>query len=252
MTDRTRARVVGALFIVASATAIAGGTLILPAVDTGFLVEAADHSGRIVTGALLEIVLALSVVGIAVTLYPVLERQGKGSAMAYVAVRTLEGIVIVGTTLSALTILTLSRDHGSDTTAAAAGSAARLVGDMLVAAREWGYRFGPLLMFSVSTLLLYPALRRGHLVPVWLSTWGLVGGVLLAVRSVGEMYHGALPLPLEVVLTAPIGVNEMVLAGYLLIRGFTAPDQDPVRAGVLPGPRRAGLVPGSAPVAPQP
>ncbi len=217
MTDRTTARIVGALFIAASVAAVVGGTLILPAVDPGFLTQAPAQEGRIVTGALLEFLLALSVIGIAVTVYPVLERHSRSLAIGYVAVRALEGALILGTTLSALSILSLSRSDGSIGPGAAS---AQVVGDTLVAAREWGYLLGPMLMFSLSALVLYSVLYRAGLVPAWLSVWGLVGAVLLLARGVVEMYGRDVPVSVEALLTAPIGLNEMVLAVYLLTRGF--------------------------------
>ena len=89
--QRATARLVGVLFIVATVTSIIGGSLVdLPLDDQDYLIEVAAHEGQIILGVLLEFILALSVIGIAALLLPVLKPYGEGMAVGYVAVRTLE------------------------------------------------------------------------------------------------------------------------------------------------------------------
>jgi hypothetical protein len=108
----TTARIVGALFIVASAAAIVGGLLLLPAVEADYLVEAAAAHGQVVTGALLEVVQTIAVIGIAVMLFPIFKRLNGGLALSYVGARTLEGVFVLVGSLSALLVLTLSQEYG--------------------------------------------------------------------------------------------------------------------------------------------
>jgi hypothetical protein len=63
-------------------------------------------------------------------------------------------------------------------------------------------------MFS---FLLY----RSRLVPRWLSTWGLVGAAFYIVPSVGSMFGLSLG-----VLMAPLAAQEMVMAVWLIAKGF--------------------------------
>ena len=63
-------------------------------------------------------------------------------------------------------------------------------------------------------------LYRAQLVPIWLSLWGLLGAVLILARGVLELYGVNLSAAIQGVLTAPIGINEMVLAVSLIIKGF--------------------------------
>ncbi|HPB72780.1 MAG TPA: DUF4386 family protein, partial [Phycicoccus sp.] len=51
--------------------------------------------GSVLTAALLEVVLAVAVVGTAVALYPLLRPHGAGAAVGYAALRTLEASVIL-------------------------------------------------------------------------------------------------------------------------------------------------------------
>jgi len=206
---KTTARVVGVLFIVASVSAIVGGLLALPATEPGDLAAVAAAETQVVTGALIEMILVLSVVGIAVLLYPVLRHQSEGWALAYVGARTLEAALLLAAAISALVMLTLS------TEAAPAGV------QVVLAIREWTYLIGSVLMFGTSALILYPLLYRGNLVPAWLSLWGLAGGVLIIVSGLPEGYGVSVPEIVAGLLVAPIALNEMVLALWLIVRGFS-------------------------------
>jgi hypothetical protein len=77
-----------------------------------------------------------------------------------------------------------------------------------------------MLFFSISALILYPMLLHARLVPAWLSLWGLIGGLLLLGRTVAEMYGAEFSGLVQGLLAAPIGINEMVLAVWLIVKGF--------------------------------
>ena len=215
---RATARVVGVLFIVATATSIIGGSLVMALLDDpDYLVEVAAHEGQMIVGVLLELVLALSVIGIAALLLPVLRPYGEGMAVGYVAVRTVEAVFILMASTSALLVLALSQDPGSS---GAVG--VESVGSALLSVREWTYFVGTMLVFSVSAVILNALLYQSRLVPAWLSVWGLVGGVLLLAMAVVEMSGVEAAFPLQL-LAAPIGLQEMVLAVLLIWKGFSAP-----------------------------
>ena len=63
----------------------------------------------------------------------------------------------------------------------------------------------------VSYVLLY----QSRLVPRWLSTWGLVGAALYIVPPIGNMFGLSLGI-----LMAPTAVQEMVMAVWLIAKGF--------------------------------
>lgn len=84
----------------ATVTSIIGGSLLLPLDDQNYLIDVAAHENQIILGVLLELILALSVVGIAALLLPVLKPHGEGIAVGYVAVRTVEATFILLPTAS--------------------------------------------------------------------------------------------------------------------------------------------------------
>jgi hypothetical protein len=239
--SRATARAVGALFILASATAIIGGTLLLPLEGSDVLQAVADAEGQVVTGALLELILVLSVMAIAALLVPVLAAVDEGLAHAYLGVRILEGVLLLAAAASALIVVGVSRDPS------AAGG--QTTSEAMLAIRHGTYDLGSLAMFGVSAVILNALLLRGRLVPVWISVWGLLGGGLILAGGLIVLY-GTDPSDVTIsLMAAPIGLNEMVLAIWLIVRGFdrrvAAPSgRDAVVAGA--GPAGADLVGGGS------
>ena len=80
------------------------------------------------------------------------------------------------------------------------------------------FNVAAVLVFAVSAIVLNGLLLRGGQVPRWLAWWGLAGGCLLLLRGFAELY-GSLPLAAQAVCAAPIGVQEMVFAGWLIVKG---------------------------------
>jgi len=69
--------------------------------------------------------------------------------------------------------------------------------------------------------MYYSVLYRSRLVPRWLSGWGLVGATLVTVAGLLVMLDLAVPLgTTQAILAIPIAVQEMVLAVWLIARGF--------------------------------
>ena len=76
-------------------------------------------------------------------------------------------------------------------------------------------------MFTVGALVLNAALYRAHLVPTWLSVWGLAGAAAYLAAGVLVLY-GLEPLsPPQVMLEAPLGLQELALALWLSFKGFS-------------------------------
>jgi len=71
--------VLAGIFFIAAAAAIIGLALEGPALN-----ESRDDA-RVILGAFFEVILAISVIGTAVTLFPTVKRQSEGIALAYVA-----------------------------------------------------------------------------------------------------------------------------------------------------------------------
>src|SRR3972149_2126248 len=173
MTDRTTARVVGSLFIVASVAGAVGLAIQQPVLDSSeYLTEAALKENRAATRALLELIMGVAVVGIAIAIYPVLRRRSERLALGYVAARTIEAVIYVIGSIVLLTLLTVRREVVG--AGAPDASHFQTLGGLLLAVRDWGgHGVLDAAVFSVGALILNYALFRASLVPRWLSVWGL-------------------------------------------------------------------------------
>jgi len=219
-TYRGNAIAAGVLFILCSAAAILSivplGAQVVAPVD--FAKFAANDNGVVLMG-LIEFVWAATGMGIAIALYPALRKFNPALALGSVFGRVTENVFILIGTLGLLMLLTVSQE------AVAAGSAglasAVAASNQLVAMREWVHGFVAMIPFAIGTILYSLVLYRSRLVPRWLSGWGLVAGVLsLAATLYGGFTQELGFTTVNNVLSIPIGIQEMVLAVWLIVKGF--------------------------------
>jgi len=172
----------------------------------------------VVMTALIEFVWAASGMGIVIGLYPVLRLFNPALALGSVIGRVVENVFILLGTLSLLTMLTVSQQAAGS----AAPSSFQVTGDALVAVREWASAdFVAGLAFVVGTFMYNYVMYRSRLVPRWLSGWGLVGAVLSLVATIYVGFTQDFGFTtVKDVLSVPIGLQEMVLAVWLIAKGF--------------------------------
>jgi uncharacterized protein DUF4386 len=170
-------------------------------------------------GAFLEVIIAIAVIGTAVTLFPIVKRQNEGFALGYVAARVFESTVIVVGIISVLSVVTLRQDFAG----AAGADAASLVtvGKSLVAIHDWTFLLGPGLVPGVNGLLLGYLMYTSRLVPRAIAVLGLYGGPLLFASAVailfGVVEAGSV---WQAIPTLPVAAFEVTLAIWLIVKGF--------------------------------
>jgi Domain of unknown function (DUF4386) len=217
---RGNAIAVGVLFIACSAASILSAIPLGSTLDgPDYLSKLAVSGNRVVLTALIEFVWAATAAGIAIGLYPVLRKYNRSLALGSVVGRTLEGMLILVGTLSLLALFTSSQGAGSP-----AASSSQAVGNALLAVRDWGRDFLMSLSFGTAALMYYYLLYRSRLVPRWLSGWGLIGAGLSIASTV---YSGFVQefgfTTVNMVANIPgLGLQEMVLAVWLIVKGFKA------------------------------
>jgi hypothetical protein len=93
----------------------------------------------------------------------------------------------------------------------------QILGELLLAVRYWAYNVLWPIMLGLGGLIFYYLFYKSKLIPRWLSVWGLVGALLFPVAWLslfGSTISGPFLLPLV--------VNEMVLAVWLIVKGFNS------------------------------
>ena len=224
MTHRAAARVVGALFITATGSIILSVVLLEPVVDArDFLTQASVSEARVAAGVLLELVNNIAVVGIAVVIYPVLKPFSERLALGYVAARSIESVLFTIGTGHLLTLLLLS--HEFVAAGAPPVSHFHTLGGILLAGHDLGGAYNAALAFtafSLGTLMLNYVLYRARLVPRWISTFGLLAAASILAARVMLISGLELSSATVTMLDAPIFLQEMVVAVWLIVRGFDA------------------------------
>jgi hypothetical protein len=211
---RKTAIAAGALYLISF---ISMPTLVLygPVLGDPNYVTGSGPDTAVIIGVILEVIVALSGVGTAVALFPVVRRQNEAVALGFVASRTLEGAAIVAGVVSLMSLLTLRQ--------AGAGADALVTGQALVASYNWFFLLGQSLMPAINALLLGSLLYRSRLVPRILPLVGLIGAPLLLASDVAVLFGlwDRISAP-SGILALPIAAWEFSLGIYLLVKGFKA------------------------------
>ena len=217
-TDRTTARVAGFLFIIATAANLLSIAFLGSLDGSDYLTKISENKGHVGVGVLLLLIAAFASAAIAMSLYPVLKRYREGLAVGALGFRIIEGMFYAAGAVSVLLLLTLSQEFV--TAAAPDSSSFETLGTLLKAARDWVGVAG-ILAFYPGALMYYFIFYKSRLVPRWLSGWGIVGAVLGIVAAMLVLFSlvGSLST-VQVVLNVPIGLQEMVLAVWLVVKGF--------------------------------
>ena len=213
---RKTAVVAGIFYLLTEVTAIGGMLSYGPILtDPTFIVSASGNDTGVLIGAFLEVLLAIAVVGSAVTLYPVIKTYGGGLALGYVAGRLIEAAIILVGVMSLLTILTLRSGGATDTDAAVT------VGRSLVALHDWTFLFGPKFALGVNTVLLASLMFRSRLVPRPIAILGLVGGSLIFASGTAALFGAYADVStLGFAAAMPVLAWELSLALWMIIKGF--------------------------------
>jgi hypothetical protein len=218
-TNRRIAVVAGVAFLIATIAQMVGVALVSPILGApDYLAEISANENRVLFGALFQFIGGVACTGIALALYPVLRMHNHGLAVGSVGFRTIEGVFQGLIAVCWLLLVTLSQEAAM---AAAPGSAAYAVpGALLMAGPDWLAPLG-LLVFGLGALCYYWVFYQSRLVPRWLSAWGfvaivlvMVSGLLVALRLIESF---STP---QLVLAIPIAVQEMVMAVWLITKGF--------------------------------
>ena len=206
----------GLFYLITFASSIPAVFLLRPLLNDSHYIISSGADTQVVWGTILDLVNALTAVGSAVALYPVMKRQSQSMALGFVSTRMFEAAVIAIGVISLLTVVSL-RSPGS--TGAEADSLV-LTQNALVAAYNWVFLIGPNLMPAVNGILLGTLMYKSGLVPKAIPLMGLVGGPLLLMVTIASMvgitHHGSAWW----IVAAPVVFWEFSLGCYLTFKGY--------------------------------
>jgi hypothetical protein len=220
-TNKKTARIAGVLFIIATVASLLSLPFIAPIKASNYLIDVSANGNQVTIGALFLFIAAAASAGIAISLYPILKKYNEGLALGAVGFRIIEGMLGIVGVICLLLLTTLSQEFVK--AGAPDSSYFQTSGVLIVAVRDWMGNVAGLLAFGLGALMYYYIFFQTKLVPRWLSGWGLIGIILIIVTSMLVMFRVIGPMSTtQIVLAVPIAVQEMVLAVWLIVKGFNS------------------------------
>jgi hypothetical protein len=204
--DRKAAAWIGVLYIIGT-VALVLSVVVTDAVLVGpaFLAQVAAQPNQLASGAVLVLVAGFALAMVPIVFWPIGKRYNETLAMGYVVFRGgLESVIYIVGAFGWLVLIALSKE-------ADAGSLANFVRTFETVIWDQGA-----ITFVLGALMFYFVLYQSRLVPRWLSTWGLAGAALGIVPPLGGMFGLSLGI-----LVAPLALQEMVMAVWLIAKGFS-------------------------------
>jgi Domain of unknown function (DUF4386) len=214
-----RAKIVGMLFIIGTISGIIGAIIMKPALDAAdYLVQVSESQNLVLAGVCFELIMAVACASIAIWLYPVLKEYSESLALGAVCFRLIEGTFYIVSVISLLLLIAVSQAYVN---AGAPDSSYQLLGDLLQSGHKMIQAVAVLLPFCIGALMYYYIFFQTRLVPRWLAAWGMIGVTLCIVASMLVLFRVMDQMSLaQVILNFNILVQEMVLALWLIIKGF--------------------------------
>ena len=221
--NRKTAIVVGILFIFATVVNLLSNVAFLKPI-----LDAPDYLGRIfanenqiLIGSLIHIIGSFACAGIAIALYPVLRKYNEGLALGSVGFRIAEAMLYVFGSIGVLALLPLSQEFIKAGMPGA--SYFQTLANSLLSMRDWTGILA-VITFGPGALMYYAIFYKSKLIPRWLSGWGIVAAALCLISGILVMFNIIeFFTPVQIAINIPIALQEMVLAVWLIAKGFNLP-----------------------------
>jgi Domain of unknown function (DUF4386) len=219
-TYRKNAITVGVLFLLGFA-GVFSPVFLRPLLDSpNYLIKLAENKSLVLMSAFFSLIMAFACSGIAIGLYPVLKKHNESLSLGAVGFRIIENVFAIVAVLGLLALLTLSQEYVK--AGAPAVSNFQTLGSLLLGVRIWASQLLSQIGFGLGALMYYYVFYRSKLIPRWLSGWGVIA-IILHLSSVFITIIGqidAFSMTPLILLSMPIFIQELVLAGWLIVKGF--------------------------------
>jgi hypothetical protein len=210
---RKTAIIVGVLYIIGTVAGVLSYVFSGPILSNpNYLVKASENQ-NLVVASLLVLTMGFSLAMMSVVLYPVLKKHSKVLALGVVLFRgALEAVMYIVMVIVLLSHLVVSQEYVK--AGAPAASYFQTFGTILL--KIDGQMSGVLsIVFSLGALMIYYVFYRSKLIPRWLSGWGIIGAIPYFTAGLTALFGTN-----QEILMMPLAVQEMVMAVWLIVKGF--------------------------------
>jgi len=218
--DRRNGIIIGIFYIAAAVTSVIAVISYEPVLSEQWYMSVANGlKTKVLLGVFNDLLLIITAVGTAVMLFPYLRRWNEHLALGHLCFRFMEAVLIAIGVVSILGLLQLSIHYEANSIASEDNL--REIGYLLQAFHRWTSMLGPNLMLGINTALYSYLLFRTGLVPRPLALFGIITAVLVFTAGLLEMFGVVEPLSaVKGVIALPVGVYELSLAAWLIVKGF--------------------------------
>ena len=220
-TNRKTAIIVGVLFIIGTVAGILSVVFtssILNAPD--YLMKVSVNENKIIIGALFVLVMGFVLAMVPVIMFPIFKKHNEALAIGYVVFRgALETITYITTAISFLLLLPLSQEYAKAVSPDT--SYFQTFGTLLQRVSQLPMT---VFVFGLGALIFYYLLYQSKLIPRWISGWGFIAILLSLATGFLILFHLQSPSStINTVMNLPIFFQEMVMAVWLIVKGFNPP-----------------------------
>ena len=215
--NRKTAIIAGILIIIGM---VAGMLSIVPSVESpDYLTEVSPNQNQVLSRAFFQFTLVPIYIGFALLLYPIIRKYSKSLSIGFVSFRIIAGVFqIVGVIALPIFIL-LSQEFLKSTAPDLLHF--QFFGDVLKLGRDLANHVGVMLATGLGNLILFYIFYKTKLIPLWLSSWGFIGNIIAMLASFLILFRLIDVIsPHFIVLTVPLVFQEIVLAIWLIVKGF--------------------------------
>jgi len=221
-THRKTAIIVGVLFIIATAFLFIGEAFYKPILSSPDYLEIAyPNRTTVIIGILLEFICVLAMPLIPVFLFPILKQHNEALALGYVVFRSFEAIILISVAeINKLSLIGVSQEYLNREGVDAVYF--QTIGNAIQAENVWGDTAGLIynIVFVIGALILYSVFYQSRLIPRWISVWGFIAAVSLLIGAMLSVFTNISPV-ITLLVISPIAVQEMVMAIWLIVKGFS-------------------------------
>ena len=217
-TYRKTAIIVGVLYIIGTVAGILSKVFAgFNQNDLNYLTNVTANETPIIIGLFL-LIMGLALAMVPVMMFPILKKHNEALALGYVVYRgALETVTTIAMVISWLFLTILSQAYIAG---ASDASYFQTLGTLLLKGNGSISTISQI-VFPLGALMFYYLLYKSKLIPRWISGWGLIAAILWITNAFLGLFGLIIQWStIQVVLALPIGLQEMVMAVWLIVKGF--------------------------------
>ena len=211
-------RLTGIAFIIATAAGVISVPLTSIINEENFLLKISESPNKLIASAFLIIIMGLACASIAMTIYPILSKHQKGLAIGALGFRIVEAAAFIISASTIAVLVIIGKEFALADSAKMTGL--QIAGDVVKSAHSV-IASNASFPFCIGALLYYIGFYKTKLVPNWLSIWGIIAILLHLVSCASVLFGTDAFSTVSLGLNMPIALQEMVMAVWLLIFGFS-------------------------------